>query len=104
MCHCAPLANLIARCLAQEPGDRPRAHQVAAALRETFGLEAVPGPGQYPADPKINCCGDAACAPFDCDDTDCGTDPACFCGNRGDVCTVDSDCCSNRCKNNGTCR
>ena len=41
----------------------------------------------------------------DCDDSDCTGDPACpSCGQRGDACTVDSDCCSNNCKNNGTCR
>ena len=41
----------------------------------------------------------------DCDDTDdCGEDPLCACGAKGDSCTWDSDCCSNDCKPNGTCK
>jgi hypothetical protein len=41
----------------------------------------------------------------DCDDTDdCGGDPSCACSAKGDSCSVDSDCCSNACKPNGTCR
>jgi hypothetical protein len=41
----------------------------------------------------------------DCDDNDdCGGHPACACGAKGDPCTWDSDCCSNDCKPNGTCK
>ncbi len=40
----------------------------------------------------------------DCDDADCGSDPACVCGSRGDACVTGNDCCSGTCKNNGTCR
>ena len=40
----------------------------------------------------------------DCDGLTDGDDPDCACGERGDPCSVDGDCCSNRCKNNGTCR
>jgi extracellular elastinolytic metalloproteinase len=43
----------------------------------------------------------------DCDDTlDCSTDSSCLActlGQNGDSCSVDADCCSNKCKN-GTCR
>jgi hypothetical protein len=39
----------------------------------------------------------------DCDDSDCDGDPACgggTCelGQKGDVCSADADCCSNRCR------
>jgi hypothetical protein len=36
----------------------------------------------------------------DCSDTDCAGDPACgvVCGSRGDPCTDDEDCCSNKCR------
>jgi hypothetical protein len=41
----------------------------------------------------------------DCADTeDCGDDPSCACSAKGDPCTQNSDCCSNDCKRNGTCR
>jgi len=43
----------------------------------------------------------------DCDDTAaCGTDPVCdtSCGGSGASCTADGDCCSGKCKGNGTCR
>jgi len=34
----------------------------------------------------------------DCDDSDCDGDPACpSCGEKGDPCTEDADCCSNDC-------
>ncbi len=33
----------------------------------------------------------------DCDDSDCEGDPACACLPRGASCTLDSECCSNRC-------
>jgi C1A family cysteine protease len=39
----------------------------------------------------------------DCDDGDCETDPACLCSQRGDPCSVNSECCSNRC-NRGKCK
>jgi hypothetical protein len=39
----------------------------------------------------------------DCDDSDCGLDPVCNCLPRGDVCTDDGECCSNRC-HRGTCK
>jgi len=36
----------------------------------------------------------------DCDDADCSADPACnvVCGNAGDSCNGNADCCSNRCR------
>ncbi len=42
----------------------------------------------------------------DCNDADCAGDPACACtlGGPGDACTQNSDCCSGRCKGNGTCK
>ncbi len=40
----------------------------------------------------------------DCDGQTDGADPDCACGAKGDQCTLDSDCCSFRCKGNGTCR
>ena len=43
----------------------------------------------------------------DCADSDCNADPACAggtCGNLGDACSVDGDCCSNNCKGNGRCK
>ncbi|MEE8522989.1 MAG: hypothetical protein V3T72_03575, partial [Thermoanaerobaculia bacterium] len=42
----------------------------------------------------------------DCGDSDCTSDPACVCtlGQSGDACTQDSECCSSKCKGNGTCR
>ncbi|MEE8522991.1 MAG: hypothetical protein V3T72_03585 [Thermoanaerobaculia bacterium] len=42
----------------------------------------------------------------DCDDSDCAGDPTdCpVCGNPGDTCSQSSDCCSLKCKGNGTCR
>ena len=36
----------------------------------------------------------------DCADADCG---GAACGGNGDPCTIDDDCCSNKCKN-GSCR
>ncbi|RJP36644.1 MAG: hypothetical protein C4547_07045 [Phycisphaerales bacterium] len=39
----------------------------------------------------------------DCDDGDCAGDPACACGAKNDPCSVNGDCCSNRCKQ-GRCR
>jgi len=33
----------------------------------------------------------------DCNDTNCATDPACACRPKGTTCTVNADCCSNRC-------
>ncbi len=42
------------------------------------------------------CC-DASCAP--------ASDPDCLvCGEKGDPCANNSDCCSNKCKGNGTCK
>lgn len=43
----------------------------------------------------------------DCNDSDCAGDPACqgcSLGQHGDPCNSNSDCCSGRCKHNGTCR
>jgi probable HAF family extracellular repeat protein len=43
----------------------------------------------------------------DCDDVDCATDPLCspcHCGEPGEPCLDDIDCCTGRCKGNGTCR
>lgn len=34
----------------------------------------------------------------DCADGDCSTDPLCSCAPVGAACTVDSDCCSNKCR------
>ena len=31
-------------------------------------------------------------------------EPVCMEGDKGDLCTVDSQCCSGKCKGNGTCR
>ena len=39
----------------------------------------------------------------DCDDADCNSSPACTCLARGEICTEDSECCSNRC-HRGTCK
>jgi hypothetical protein len=41
----------------------------------------------------------------DCDDVDCGTDPACAssCAPRGELCATDGECCSNRC-HRGVCK
>ena len=42
----------------------------------------------------------------DCVDIDCASDPACAaptCGAKGDSCSVDGDCCGNKCRN-GVCR
>lgn len=46
-----------------------------------------------------DCDGDVDCADIDCDGT-----PECVCGARGDSCSSNSDCCSNRCKGNGICK
>jgi len=36
---------------------------------------------------------------IDCNDSDCSGDPACFvCSPKGASCTLDSECCSNKCK------
>ncbi len=63
--------------------------------------------GLPPAD-EVGLCGDGAdndCDGFpDCADADCSTDPVCICLPKGDACTLDSECCSSDCKNNGTCR
>ncbi len=40
----------------------------------------------------------------DCDGLTDGADPDCPCGAKGDACSAGSDCCSGRCKRNGTCR
>ncbi len=39
----------------------------------------------------------------DCADTDCAADPACDCLPRGDPCSADGECCSNKCRG-GTCK
>lgn len=41
----------------------------------------------------------------DCADSDCAGDPNCSasCGVRGTSCTTNDECCSGRCKRNGTC-
>ncbi|MGD2116557.1 MAG: hypothetical protein PVG07_16000 [Acidobacteriota bacterium] len=55
-------------------------------------------------DPEVTCDDgqDNDCDTFvDCDDTDCGGDPACDpggCFPQGASCTVDSDCCSEKCR------
>jgi len=43
---------------------------------------------------------------LDCDDDDCAADAACVstCGGNGDSCDANADCCSGRCKGNGTCK
>lgn len=54
------------------------------------------------------CSNDPICGPADgCCDASCdpGSDPDCFvCGEKGDACSDNADCCSNKCKGNGTCR
>jgi hypothetical protein len=39
----------------------------------------------------------------DCNDEDCFDDPACTCGAKKSPCTLNSDCCSNRCGKKGVC-
>jgi hypothetical protein len=39
----------------------------------------------------------------DCNDGDCSDDPACDCGAKKSPCTLNSDCCSNRCGKKGIC-
>ena len=41
---------------------------------------------------------------IDCADSDCRDAAACSCGAKGSACSSAADCCSNRCKPNGTCR
>lgn len=54
------------------------------------------------------CSNDPICGLADgCCDPSCdpGGDPDCFvCGEKGDPCASNADCCSNKCKKNGTCR
>jgi hypothetical protein len=54
------------------------------------------------------CANDPICGILDgCCDASCDPagDPDCFvCGERGDPCNSNSDCCSNKCKRNGTCK
>ncbi len=40
----------------------------------------------------------------DCDDSDCDGDPACTCLPKNALCSLDEECCSLDCKNNGRCR
>ena len=40
---------------------------------------------------------------IDCADSDCDSDSACSCGAKKSPCTVNSDCCSNRCGKKGVC-
>jgi hypothetical protein len=41
---------------------------------------------------------------IDCADlVDCGSDPVCWCLPRGEVCSDNSECCSNRC-HRGECK
>jgi len=52
--------------------------------------------GYPPCGPSDGCCG-PTCDP--------ASDPDCFvCGDPGAPCSVNADCCSNKCKGNGTCR
>lgn len=39
----------------------------------------------------------------DCEDSECSADPACLCLAKNEICQIDSECCSGRCKN-GRCR
>jgi hypothetical protein len=41
---------------------------------------------------------------IDCADGDCDGDPACACTPSGGACVSHTECCSNNCKKNGTCR
>ncbi|UCG17744.1 MAG: N-acetylmuramoyl-L-alanine amidase [Phycisphaerales bacterium] len=59
-----------------------------------------------PPSTETNCTDDVDndCDTFaDCDDGDCDGDPACECLLRGEVCTLDSECCSNWC-HRGECK
>ena len=72
-------------------------------------IAALPGPsctgggGCTPTGAEL-CTGgvDEDCDGFvDCADSDCASSPACLSctlGQKGDACTVNSDCCSNNCK------
>jgi subtilisin family serine protease len=67
-----------------------------------------PPPGETICDDGIDNDGDGL---TDCDDSDCADDPVCApppaCFPAGDSCTVNSDCCSNKCggpPQNRTCR
>jgi hypothetical protein len=56
--------------------------------------------------PTVNyCCGDLVCegaeTGFNCS-LDCGPPP--MCGGSGSACTGNAQCCSNKCKGNGTCQ
>ncbi len=59
-----------------------------------------------PAPSETNCSNgvdDDCDGATDCNDTDCSGDPACSCGGNKASCSVNSDCCSNNCKN-GSCK
>jgi len=43
-------------------------------------------------------------ADTDCDDSDCADDPACDCGEKGEPCTSDADCCKTCNLGKGTCK
>jgi hypothetical protein len=61
----------------------------------------IPGTGGTCNDGTDNDCDGLT----DCDDSDCSADPACVsdCGERDAPCTVDEDCCSDRC-HRGKCK
>ncbi len=63
--------------------------------------------GPHPLDLEAAAGGEDCDGDVDCDDADCSGDPACQActlGQRGDACSQNSDCCSNKCKGNGTCK
>lgn len=71
-----------------------------------YDESAATCPEDCPSEPEIctNGIDDDGDGVVDCFDTDCENDPGCAtCAGFKDVCSSDSECCSNKCKN-GVCR